>query len=157
MIGVKVRNIVLMCVACAMLTSCAGNKQGSGTAIGAVAGGLLGSAFGKGAGKLVAIGIGAVAGGFLGNSIGKSLDEHDRMMADNASKKALEAAPSGQSVAWKNPDTGNYGTVTPTKTYQTNDGRYCREYTQNITVGDKQEKAYGKACGQPDGQWQIVQ
>lgn len=156
MIYSKARNIVLMCVACAMLTSCAGNKQGSGTAIGAVAGGLLGAQFGKGSGQLLAAGLGAIAGGFLGNSIGKSLDEHDRMMADNASKKALEAAPSGQSVEWKNPDSGNYGSITPTRTFKADDGRYCREYTQNITVGGKQERAYGKACRQPDGHWEIT-
>lgn len=32
----------------------------------------------------------------------------------------------------------------------------CREYTVPITVGGKEEQAYGKACQQPDGTWQIV-
>jgi hypothetical protein len=33
----------------------------------------------------------------------------------------------------------------------------CREYAVPITVGGKEEIAYGKACQQPDGTWQIVQ
>lgn len=33
----------------------------------------------------------------------------------------------------------------------------CREYTVPITVGGRAETAYGKACRQPDGSWQIVQ
>ncbi len=156
MIKNKLKNIVVMCVACAMLTSCTGHKQAAGTGIGALAGGLLGAQFGKGTGQLVAAGLGAVAGGFIGSSIGKSLDEHDKMMAERTSQKALESTPSGSQVEWNNPDSGNSGTITPTKTYKLDDGRYCREYNQTVNIGGKQEKAYGKACRQPDGTWQIV-
>lgn len=156
MIGLKLKNIVLMCVACAMLSSCTGHKQAAGTGIGALAGGILGAQFGKGTGQLVAAGLGAVAGGFIGSSIGKSLDEHDRMMANQASQKALESAPSGNTVEWNNPDSGHSGTITPTKTYKADNGRYCREYSQTVNIGGKQEKAYGKACRQPDGNWEIV-
>lgn len=157
MIKSKLSNIVLICVSCAMfLTSCAGNKQGVGTGIGAVAGGLLGAQFGKGPGKLLAVGLGAVAGGLIGNAIGKNMDDTDKMMAEKTSQQALESSPSGQSIAWKNPDNGHSGTITPTKTYKLDDGRYCREYTQMVNIGGQQEKAYGKACRQPDGSWQIV-
>ena len=153
----KLMNIILMCVACAMLTSCAGNKQGAGTGIGAVAGGLLGAQFGKGPGKLLFAGLGAVAGGLVGNSIGKSMDDTDKMMAERASQKALESTPSGNSIAWTNPDNGHSGTITPTKTYKQNDGGYCREYSQTVTIAGKQQQAYGKACRQQDGAWKIVQ
>ncbi len=43
----------------------------AGTAIGAVAGGLIGSRFGGGSGKTVATVGGAVAGGYAGNQIQK--------------------------------------------------------------------------------------
>jgi len=33
---------------------------------------------------------------------------------------------------------------------------YCREYTKAIRVGGRLEQAYGKACLQPDGSWEIV-
>lgn len=156
MIISKLKNIIVMCVACAMLTACNGNKQGIGTGVGAVAGGLLGSQFGKGSGQLLFAGLGAVAGGLIGNSIGKNMDDTDKLMAQKSSQKALESAPSGSAVAWKNPDNGNFGTITPTKTYKQNDGSYCREYTQTINIGGKEEKAYGKACRQADGAWQMV-
>ena len=48
------------------------------------------------------------------------------------------------------------GTYTPTNTYQTTTGQYCREFQQTITVGGQTEDAYGTACRQEDGTWQIV-
>jgi surface antigen len=141
-----------------LLSGCADsmNKQGAGTLIGGVAGGLIGSRFGKGEGQLLATGVGALAGAFIGNQIGKNLDEQDRRILELSSQRALETAPSGNSVEWRNPDSGNYGYVTPTKTiHDSNTGRYCREYTQTIVVGGQTEKAYSRACRMPDGSWQI--
>jgi len=145
------------------LTSCASqnnpggvSNQSGGAVIGALAGGLLGSTVGRGGGQILAMGAGALIGGFVGSSVGKSMDERDKMMAERASQNALETSESGVRTTWKNPDTGNYGYVVPTKTYKTNDGRYCREFTHEVTIGGKQEVAYGRACRQPDGQWQIV-
>lgn len=33
---------------------------------------------------------------------------------------------------------------------------YCREYTRTVSIGNRQEVAYGTACYQPDGSWKIV-
>lgn len=143
---------LLLCVS--LLSSCATKEQG-GAGIGAVAGGLLGAQFGKGPGKVFAAGAGALLGAFTGSAIGKGLDQQDKLMAHAASQRAFEQVPAGQKSQWKNPDTGNSGYITPTKTYQA-EGRYCREYTQEITVGNKTEEAYGTACRQPDGSWEIV-
>jgi surface antigen len=145
-----------------LITSCASDgrkgisKQGGGAVIGALAGGLLGSQFGKGEGQFLAAGAGALLGAFVGSSIGKSMDDQDKLMAERASQNALERAASGSSTEWKNPDTGHYGFVTPTKTYKTDSGRYCREFTQEVYIGKDKEKAYGTACRQSDGSWQIV-
>jgi surface antigen len=141
------------------ITNCAGqnnvSKQGAGTVIGGVAGGLLGSQFGKGSGQILGIGLGALAGGLVGNQVGGYMDEQDKMRMERNANSSLENAPSGQTSTWKNPDTGNYGTFTPVKTYQ-QQGQYCREFTQQITVGGKTQEGYGTACRQPDGTWQIV-
>jgi hypothetical protein len=32
---------------------------------------------------------------------------------------------------------------------------YCREYTKTVSIGGKAERAYGTACQQPDGSWEI--
>ena len=139
-----------------MLQGCSNmNKQGGGTLIGGATGALIGSQFGKGSGALVATGIGALAGAVIGGQIGQSMDEQDRKLAELSSQRALENSASGNSVEWSNPDNGNNGYITPTKTFKNNSGQYCREYTQVIIVGGKQEKAYGKACRKPDGHWEI--
>ncbi|MDN3031028.1 MAG: RT0821/Lpp0805 family surface protein [Candidatus Tisiphia sp.] len=149
--------ITAIILATTMLYGCSGmNKQGGGTLIGGVAGGLLGSQFGKGTGQLVATGAGVLIGALVGGHIGQTMDENDRKLAQLSSQKALETGSSGQSVEWHNPDSGNYGYVTPERAFKNDQGQYCREYTQTVVVGGKQEKAYGKACRKPDGQWEIV-
>ena len=35
-------------------------------------------------------------------------------------------------------------------------GKYCREYQKTVTIGNHIEKAYGTACLQPDGSWEMV-
>jgi surface antigen len=132
-----------------------GPKEGGGTAIGAIAGGLIGSRFGGGSGRFATAALGAVAGGLIGSSIGRSMDQSDRLMAERTYMQTLETAPVGHPGQWRNPDSGNYGTITPTRTYE-QAGRYCREYEQTINVGGRAERGYGTACRQPDGSWQIV-
>jgi surface antigen len=130
-----------------------GAKTGVGAALGAAGGGLLAAAVGGGGAGIAA---GALLGGLAGGALGSSLDAQDRRIASQNSQNALETAPSGTATTWHNPDSGNSGTVTPTRTYQNNSGQYCREYQQTITVGGQQEQSYGTACRQPDGTWKIV-
>ena len=134
----------------------AGNKQTVGGLGGAAAGGLLGSQFGHGSGKLAMTGIGVLLGALAGSEIGKSLDENDRRQAEEARMRA-ESAPIGQRIVWSNPNTGNSGVVVPTREGRSTNGEYCREFQQTITVGGKTEQGFGTACRQPDGTWKIVQ
>lgn len=133
-----------------------GNKQIGGTLIGAGLGGLAGSQIGSGTGQLAAVGAGVLLGGLLGSEVGKSLDRADQAYAAQTYQNTLEATPTGQTTTWVNPDSGNQGSYTPTKTYQTDAGQYCREFQQTITVGGQTEQAYGTACRQEDGSWKIV-
>jgi len=140
------------------LAACAqsGPKQTAGTVVGAGLGALVGSQLGKGTGKMAAIGAGTFLGALLGSEIGRSLDARDQAYANQTAQRALEYNTVGAAAQWQNPDSGHSGMVTPTRTYQTADGRYCREYTQSVTIGGRSETAYGTACRQPDGSWQIV-
>ena len=131
-------------------------KQTGGTLLGAGLGGLVGSQIGGGRGKLAAVAIGALAGAYFGNQVGKSLDRADRAAMQNTSQNALEKNPVGRTSSWSNPDSGNKGTVTPTRTYQTASGSPCREYQQTVTINGKTEQAYGRACRQADGSWKIT-
>lgn len=132
-----------------------GNKQLLGGGTGAVLGGLAGSQIGGGSGRLWATGAGVLLGALAGSEIGSSLDKADAAYAQQANQRAY-TAPIGETIRWNNPDSGNYGTITPTRSGSTNDGRVCREYTQTIYVGGKQQSGYGTACQQSDGSWQIV-
>lgn len=131
------------------------SKQGIGTIAGAGVGALLGSKVGKGNGRLVGVALGTLLGAGLGNSVGASMDRGDLAYYNSRSQTALETAPSGQAVAWRNPDSGNSGTITPMRTYQAPSGDYCREYNQTVTVGGKTQQAYGTACRMPDGTWKV--
>lgn len=133
------------------------SKAGVGTLAGAAGGAVVGSNIGGGKGRIAAIAVGTLLGAALGNNIGQSLDNADLNAYNRTSQRALETAPSGQQVAWNNPDSGNSGTVTPVNVYQNDAGQYCREYSQTINVGGKQESAYGRACRQPNGEWKIVE
>jgi surface antigen len=132
-------------------------KTTAGTLVGAGGGALIGSQFGGGKGQLVTTALGALAGAWAGSEVGKSLDRADRLEMQRTTQGALETLPSRQTSEWRNPDTGNYGTVTPVRSYQSGSGQNCREYQQTITVGGRTEQGYGTACRQPDGTWKIVQ
>lgn len=163
--------IMALIVATSMLTACQQggppgtgvmnggnvNKQDVGTVAGAIGGGVIGSTMGRGAGRTAATIGGALLGGMLGSSIGKSLDSADMAAYNSTSQRALETAQPGQALPWRNPQSGNSGTITPGNYTQTADGQYCREYTQTIKVGGQKQDGFGKACRQPDGSWKIVE
>ena len=132
------------------------NKTTGGALLGAGLGGLLGNQFGSGSGKGAATLLGVLAGGFVGSQVGKSLDQADVAYARQSTQSALDRTPSGQTVSWHNPDSGNSGTITPKPAYQSG-GTYCREFQQTITVGGQTQDAFGTACRQSDGSWRIVQ
>ena len=141
------------------LAGCANNsgpKQQAGTVLGGIGGALLGSTVGSGKGRLVAVAAGTMLGAMLGNEVGRSLDSADRQAMSQASYQA-QAVPIGETISWNNPDSGNYGTVTPVRDGHDTAGNYCREFQQTVTIGGQTEQAYGTACRQPDGSWKIVQ
>jgi surface antigen len=133
-----------------------GAKENTGTFVGAIAGGLIGSQFGGGTGERLAAGLaGAAIGGLIGNRIGASMDDEDKQRAYSAQVEALERGPSGRAVPWKNPDSGRYGSVVPGAAYQAN-GLTCRPYTHTIYIDGRPQVARGTACRNPDGTWTAM-
>ena len=119
---------------------------------GAAAGAGIAAIAGGSAGWIVAAGL---AGGLLGGAIGHHLDNKDKQMAAQAAANAFEHNRTGQTAAWKNPDSGNSGSITPTKTYQAAGGKYCREYRQDVVIDGEKQQAYGTACRASDGNWEV--
>jgi surface antigen len=140
-----------------LTTGCETIAANPKTTIGAVGGGALGGLIAGAAGaNPAAIAAATIGGVLVGGLVGNLLDERDKRLAAQAAQKAFESAPTGQPVAWQNPDNGHSGTVTVTKTYQASSGSYCRQYETSVNIGGKLENAYGTACRQPDGTWKIV-
>jgi surface antigen len=152
--------ILSAALAAVVLAGCAdmqnNPKQTAGTILGAGTGALIGSQIGSGKGQMAAIAIGTLAGAMVGGSIGRSLDDVDRMKAQQTTQTALERVPDGRASTWSNPNTGHSGSVTPTYTYKDAGGRDCREFRQAVTIEGRTEEAVGTACRQPDGTWRII-
>ena len=125
-----------------MLASCA-TKSGTGTAVGAGAGALVGHAIGGGTGLVV----GGLLGGALGYGVGRSMEEEDR-------RRAAEALEANHAEEWRNSNGDTYR-VEPTQTSY-RDGRQCREFTMYTDIDGKAQKVNGTACRRPDGTWESV-
>lgn len=132
-----------------------GPRETTGGLAGAVLGGLIGSQFGRGDGRLIATGAGVLVGTLIGSEIGRSMDDSDRYQANQAIQLA-HRAEIGETVRWNNSVRGSYGTVTPLRDGVSSSGRYCREYRQTITIDGRRAVGTGIACRQPNGTWRIV-
>ncbi|HEY5279917.1 MAG TPA: glycine zipper domain-containing protein, partial [Pseudolabrys sp.] len=149
----SVAKIVAVIGLAGMLAACAGSpdgmgpgpKENTGTLLGALGGAAIGSQFGGGAGGHVAGAlIGAGVGALIGNRIGASLDDEDKRRAYAAEIEALDRGQSGAPVAWRNPDSGRYGSVVPGPAY-VDRGRNCRAYTETIYIDGRPQTARGTA------------
>jgi surface antigen len=127
-------------------------KATGGTLLGAAGGALLGSQVGGGKGKLVGVALGTLAGAFVGRSIGQSLDNADKLMMERAESQA-HSAPVGQTIAWRNPQSGHAGTITPVRDGYDTAGSYCRQYQQTVMIDGRQEMATGTVCKDSAGRW----
>ncbi|UCH74243.1 MAG: hypothetical protein JSU82_18410 [Rhodospirillales bacterium] len=132
------------------------SHQTSGAILGSIIGAAAGYQVGNGKGQLVALGVGTVLGALIGSDIGRAMDQQDYAYATGSFGHAMEAAPSCTTITWSNSRTGNFGSVMPTNTYEPEPGRYCREFQQQVVIGGELQDAYGTACRQPDGSWEIV-
>lgn len=82
-----------------------------------------------------------------------NLTEYQQRAYEDAQIRAT-TAPIGETIQWH--DAGVSGTVTPTREGTSSLNRYCREFQKTVTIGNKTEQAYGTACMQPDGAWEVI-
>jgi surface antigen len=81
----------------------------------------------------------------------------DREMNRKCIDKTLSEAPKGKTWSWKNPKSGNSGTVTPTSPPQRQAGQTCRTFDETVTLKDgRSEQISGRACKKADGSWEIA-
>lgn len=131
------------------------SNQDVGLGTGAVIGGVVGSQFGGGRGRIATTVVGAVIGGIIGSEIGRKLDERDRLIAQQMELEALEAGDSGVPRRWRSRHSEVYGEFVPGRPIRRGE-RDCRPYTHTIYIGGRPEVMRGVACRNPDGSWSNV-
>jgi surface antigen len=83
-----------------------------------------------------------------------NLNEEQQRLHEAAQVRATKADVD-ETIVWE--DSGASGSVKTIRIGKSTSGRQCREFQQSISIGGKTEQAYGIACLQPDGAWEIVQ
>ncbi len=90
-------------------------------------------------------------------SIKRALTTGDRAINKKCIEKTLNEAPTGAVWSWKNPKTGNSGTVTPTADAERKNNQTCRSFSETITLKDgRSETITGHACKNPNGSWSMA-
>jgi surface antigen len=82
-----------------------------------------------------------------------SLDERDVALAAAALQRTLESAPDGATRRWANETTGHHGSITPTRTYLGANGYFCRDYREELTIGDEVGRYHHSACRDDAEHW----
>ncbi len=82
------------------------------------------------------------------------LNHIDQQYLSISTQRALEGSRSGTSVDWRNPETGNYGSITPQPPYALNN-TYCRSFIQITVANEIRTRVEGSGCRMPDGSWRI--
>ncbi|MBV9043512.1 MAG: hypothetical protein JO348_02840 [Alphaproteobacteria bacterium] len=128
---------------------CHSGNATAGTVLGAVGGGLVGSAASHGnAGAVVG---GAILGGILGNAISRDIDCDDQRYAFDTYSGGLNG-DIGRRYEWRH--NANYGYFTPTREYYDR-GLRCREFTTVTYRGGQEYDHTGVACYESDGYWHF--
>lgn len=133
-----------------MAVGCATKGQ-TGAALGGATGAAIGAQFGRAETRWLGGLIGLGAGTLIGYMIGNEMDKHDSQQIS----RTLETTPSGQTVAWQNPDTNVQYQMTPQPAVQSGDG-LCRDFVLNGTdIAGRQEKLHAMACRNAYGDWVV--
>lgn len=82
-----------------------------------------------------------------------NLNEQQQREHEAAQVEATRARI-GETIQWR--DGRASGAVTVLRDGTSTTGRYCREFQQEIRVDGVKERAYGTACRNADGSWEVV-
>jgi surface antigen len=83
------------------------------------------------------------------------VSEADLAYARAAAAAALERGSKGNSVPWRNPQTGVGGNITPLAASYSEGGLSCRNFVASYVNGGAQAWLQGSACRSGRGEWQV--
>ena len=98
---------------------------------------------------------GTLMSAWSGTNIEKFLRREDHVAMERSVKQVV-SAPIGKRIIWRNPRSGNWGTVTAVRDgTSSRTGTYCREFIHTLTVEGRTEKKRNTACKARDGRWEV--
>ena len=81
------------------------------------------------------------------------LTEQDVILAADNLQQSLETLPDGTTGQWTNISNGHNGAVTPTSTYLSASGYFCRDYREDLRLGDQVGQFRHTACRDEQAGW----
>ncbi len=98
-----------------------------------------------------ALGLAACAGGSdTGADPYAALTENDVALAARLLQRTLDHAPDGTTRRWINDESGHSGAITPMRSYIAESGQYCRDYREDLSIGDLNRNFHYSACRDED-------
>lgn len=98
--------------------------------------------------------LGACAGGFgTQAALYDQLTEQDVTLAADNMQRSLETLPDGSTGRWTNAGSGHSGAITPTGTYLSDSGHFCRDYQEDLSLGGKSAQFRHTACRDDKAGW----
>ena len=81
------------------------------------------------------------------------MDKQDVALANQALAEALQTRPKGQSLTWFNSANRHTGSVTPLRTFRHSNGLWCRDYREQLYIGQASQQWQDTACRSKAGHW----
>lgn len=94
---------------------------------------------------------------FAGAELRAAFTDSDRVLYQDCLNKTMRA-PIGRVWRWRNPQSGNGGSMAPISHPQAaSSGQSCRSFNETIALKDGRTETFnGQACQRADGSWSIV-
>lgn len=77
----------------------------------------------------------------------------DVQLANQALQQALQVRPRGETLTWSNPQNRHFGSLTPLRTFRLQSGLYCRDYREELYIGERHQTWQYTACRHHSGRW----
>jgi Ni/Co efflux regulator RcnB/surface antigen len=133
---------------------CRNQPDPAGILAGAIIGGFLGNAAGRGSTGATMAGV--IFGGTVGAALTSNMDCEDRSYAYRTYYDGFNSGRTGRNYDWNNPHNGHRGQFRVRSYYNDPYGFRCARFTQTTYVQGRSYNASGVACRQPDGSWAVV-
>lgn len=77
----------------------------------------------------------------------------EQVLAAAARQEALETLPSHDALEWTAPDGSVQGRIVPLRSFRGEDGRFCREFSEEVASGDAVDRFTDVRCRTDEGRW----